>query len=134
MANAATSRFDIDSKLAVNAPGYAMSPGYLFPTSVTRKHVKYMFKFIVPEKRSDTALMRVSACLFAREDPGLGISFCDIGNMSKYKTEFPSADSMNGAKTAMTSFSLPTSRRFNAAMASVSRLSFNKLTPAFSVS
>jgi hypothetical protein len=127
VAKAATSRFHFASIFAANAPGHGTSPEYPFRTAVTRKHVAIMFKSVIRGKGSDAAFMRLSACLFARRDPRLAISFCSIGNMSKYQTEFPSADFMKRVKTARTSFSLPTSRRFKAATASVSPSSFKKL-------
>jgi hypothetical protein len=82
-----------------------------------------MFKSVVREKRSDTACMRVSECLFLRRDPKFALNFCDIGNMSKYEIEFPSTHLVNCVKIVMASFGLPISRSFMESKASVSPFS-----------
>jgi hypothetical protein len=109
-----------------NVPGYGTAPHDLCPAGITRKQVNIMLKSVVSEKSSDAAFTRISECLCARIDPRVAISFCNIGNMSKCEAEFPSVDLTKRVKTVGTSLGLPTSKRFTAAMAFVSCLSFEK--------
>jgi hypothetical protein len=107
--------------LTANGLGHSIVPEYILPAGVTGQQRNMTFKSVVRKKRSDTACMRVSACLLASRDPKFTIKLYNIRNMSKNEIEFPSTHLMNRVKITMTSFSLEISRRFRAASTSVSR-------------
>jgi hypothetical protein len=72
-------RCPVATLLAANRLGRSIAPEYFFPADVTRQQTNMTFKSVLREKCSDAVCMMVSACLLARRNPKLTISFCNIG-------------------------------------------------------